>query len=50
MNLSLLNIDFKNDVGDDAEGSEAENDIPQFNWNDLVEAELETLSFFVNFI
>ena len=37
MNLGLLNVDFKDNVDDNAEGSEAENNVPQFNGDDLVE-------------
>ena len=39
MNLSLLDIDLKEDVDNDAESSEAENDVPEFNWYDLVKAD-----------
>ena len=39
MNVGLLNIDFKKDVDDDAEGSEAEDNVPKFNWYNLVEAD-----------
>ena len=39
MNLSLLDIDLKEDVDNDAESSEAENDVPEFNWYDLVKTD-----------